>query len=399
MTQITFSAEYLGRRRGPIPYEAFAVQSVEAEDPEIAFRLTLDPEFTRNGSDRVDILLRTTVFGGIASSLEDQASARVVPRKMGKEEIYHEVRRIACGRLVMNVRFFSVGPDEPQTELFPETMDLRVYDPDVQIAPHEQESDHITWDYWSRDREVRGHYDLPSVPEATLSVYRPQVGYGYALEWRLPDQEPILDRQNLQNQRTRVFQVHQTPPAFAAVQQFLAALKKDVRTAFRARDPIPTWDDPRLGVYLYAFDESQGELVRKWHDSFHNDEFPERIVYGRDFIGTAFRSWYPCSYNGVAAAGQPLPSFHRVSEKRVKHLFACPLWRAEWTDQPAGAPIGQDPIDIAPVGVVAVVSEIAGIGLGYILSHEDAVRELHRRIARLWRQCQLDAGWVAPAVT
>ncbi len=91
LTQVTFSAEYLGRRQGPIPYEAFALQLPGAEDPEIAFRLTLDPELTRNGSEKVDILLRTTVFGGIASSLEDQESAGVVSRKRGKEEIYYEV--------------------------------------------------------------------------------------------------------------------------------------------------------------------------------------------------------------------------------------------------------------------------------------------------------------------
>ncbi len=215
----------------------------------------------------------------------------------------------------------------------------------------------------------------------------------------MPDQEPILDRQSLQNQRTRLFQVHETPPAFAATQQFVAALKEYVRTEFRATDRSTIWDDPSLGVHLYAFDESQGELVRMWHESFHNDPFPKRIVYGRDFIGTAFRSWYPCSYNGAAAAGQPFPSLDRVSEKRVKHLFACPLWHVEWTDQPPGAPIGQDPIDIAPVGVVAVVSEIADGGLGYILRHEDAFRELHRRIATLWRQCQVAAGWIAPPAT
>jgi uncharacterized membrane protein YeaQ/YmgE (transglycosylase-associated protein family) len=391
LTQVTFSAEYLGRRRGPIDYEVSAVPLPGAEDPEIVFLLKLDPEMTRNAGDKVDILLRTTVLGGIASSLEDQKFARVGPRTRGKEEIYYQAWRTACSRLVMNVRFFSFGPDEPQASLVPETMDLRVYDPDVRIEPYEQGSDHITWDFWSRDREVRSHYNLPSVPEATLSVYRPQIGYGYALEWKLPDQEPILERQSLQIQRKTLFQVDQSPTALAAAQRFLAALKEYVRSGFPARNPITAiWDDPGLGVYLYAFDESTGELVKKCQETFHTDQFPERIVYGRDLIGTAFRSWYPCSTPSPQAGSSP-PLFNRVSKERAKCLFAWPLWRAEWTNH--------DPIDIAPVGVVALVSDEEGSGLGYILRHADAIQELHPQIATLWYKCQLEAGWAAPAET
>lgn len=397
LTLIDFSAEYLGPRRGPIPYERSPDRRPDAEEPRIVFRLKLDPDLTRDGTGKVDILLRSKIFGGIASSREDQEYSRVGPRKKGREEIYHEVRRIACGRLVINVRFFSVGPEEPATERVPETMDLRVYDPDLQIAPYEQGSDHITWDFWSRDREARqGHYALPSVPEATLSVYRPQVHYGYALEWELPEHEPILEIESLRNQRIRLLRIQESPTAFAAVQGFLTALKEFVRVGLRTRDPNCDWNDQSLGVYLYAFDEGQGELIRRWQDSFYNDTFPETIAYGRDFIGTAFRSWYPCSYHRLAAAGQPLPLFDQISEERVTSLFACPLWRAEWRDQPADGSIVQDPIDIAPVGVLAVASGVEGSGLGYIASHEDAGKELHRQIVTLWRKCQLEAGWVAP---
>lgn len=408
LTLFKFSAEFLGPTRRSIPYERYEIKRnpPHTEEPRIGFRLKFQPNLGSGESGKVDIILRSTILGGIASSREDQEYSQVGPRKLGKEEIYHEVQR-ACGRLVVNIRFFAVASEAPElgTEasevseaqealrLVPERVDLRVYDPGVRIAPFEQGSDHITWDFWSSDRESKGIYDLPSVPEATLSVYRPQLHYGYALEWDLPDLEPIQERESLQNQRTRLLEIERNPTAFAAAQAFVAALKEYVRVGLRAEDPSPEWDDESLGVHLYAFDGGNGEMVRKWRDSFHGDLFPSRIAYGRDFIGTSFRSWYPHSYNGVVAAGDPLPFFDRIREEWVKYLFACPLWRSEWVNQVGDGSGRQEPLDIAPVGVVGIASGVAGSGLGSIISHEDARKGLHRQIVTLWRACQVRAGW------
>jgi hypothetical protein len=408
LTLFKFAAEFLGPTRRPIPYERYEIKRnpPHTEEPRIGFRLKFHPKLGSDESGKVDIILRSTILGGIASSREDQEYSQVGSRKIGKEEIYHEVQR-ACGRLVVNIRFFALarevaelGPEalelsegQEALELVPERVDLRVYDPGVRLAHYEQGSDHITWDYWSSDRESKGIYDLPSVPEATLSVYRPQLHYGYALEWDLRELEPIQERESLQNQRTRVLEIERNPKAFAVAQAFVVALKEYVRDGFRDGDPNPEWDDGSLGVHLYAFDGGKGEMVLKWRNSFHGDPFPDRIAYGRDLIGTSFRSWYPLSYNGVVAAGDPLPFFDRIRDEWVKYLFACPLWRAEWVNQAADGSVWQEPLDIAPVGVVGVTSGVSGSGLGYIVSHEDARKELHRQIVTLWRECQVRAGW------
>jgi Calcineurin-like phosphoesterase len=391
LTLVNFSAEYLGTDRRRIPFDRTVVRGQNVEETRIRFGLKFDPKLPAARNGKVDILLRSTIFGGVASSLEDQKYSGVADRRLGKEEVYHVVWR-ACGRLLVNVRFFS-----ETAELLPRTMDLRVYDARWKRDNYELNSDHITWDFWSSDRESENVFELPSVPQASLSVYRPQMEYGYAVEWDLPRLEPIEDRDSLLNQRTNLLRL-ETPEALGAVRAFVTALKKYVVEALQADYPQAKWNDSSLGVYLYAFDSESAEMVRKCMDSFHDDPFPERIGYGRDFIGTAFRSWYPLSFNRVTAGDDALPLFERMPES-VKYLFSCPLWRAESRYAADGEVAGHEPLDYAPVGVVAVASKVQGSGLGYIVDHDEATTKLNHRITELWYDCQVQSQWakrVAP---
>ena len=379
LTQVEFSAEYLGPNRRPIPYERFAELVPGGEVPRIGFKLKFSPPLGEEPGKKVDILLRSTIFGGIASSQEDQRYARVASRQMGKEEVYHVVAR-ACGRLVVNVRFFSNA-----AELVPDAVDLRVYDPSVRAAPSEEGSDHITWDYWSSDRESGTVFDLPSVPEATLSVYRPQPGHGYALEWDLPEFEAIADREALLNQRLWLLRLGDDPQALAAVGKFLGELKQYVQT----HAGLVGAADPRLGVHLYAFDPALAQMVSTQRDTFPSDTLPKRIAYGRDCIGTAFRSWFPLSFDRGEAQGH-LPLFDQMPDD-VNYLLAWPLWRADQSKSTGTTP---EPIDFAPVGVVALASGTAGGKLGQILGNEEKTTRLYQHIATQWRKCQGEAGWV-----
>jgi hypothetical protein len=390
LTLIDFSAEYLSGDRRRIPHDRTVVRGENVEETRIRFNLKFEPMLPAADNGKVDILLRSMIFGGVASSQEDQKYSGVAARRLGKEEIYHVVWR-ACKRLTVNVRFFSDTVD-----LVPRFMDLRVYDASGKNAGDELRSDHITWDYWSPVRESASVFQLPSVPGASLSVYRPQMGFGYALEWDLPKVEPIRDRDSLIIQRANLLRL-ETPEALRAIQEFVSALKAYLVSGRRAEAPHAKWDDPSLGVYIYAFDSERSQLVRKWKESFHDDAFPERIEYGRDFIGTAFRSWFPLSFKRVSATESDLPLFDRMPES-VECLFSCPLWRAEVRTEPATGLASQAPLDYAPVGVVGVASSITGSGLGYILDHEKATTMLNQQIVELWHKCQAQSGWSTQVV-
>ncbi len=345
LTKVDFSAKYLVPERRDIPHERFVENAPDARVPRIGYRLKFDPALQEGDADRVDVLfpLPEGRFGGFASSREDQAYAGVPAQRIGKEEFHHEVLR-ACGRLVINVRFFSDAAGS-----VPDRLDLRVYDPNSRPAPYEAASDHITWDFWSSGRESRSVYELPSVPEANMSVCRAADRLRIRGRWDLPGFEPFRERDSLLSQRTRLLHLEDDPEALRATIDFLGGLKTFLRQGLSDPMPLVRWDDPSLGVYLFAFDDHSAEMVRKRQDSFHADPFPRRVAWTR-----LHRHGLSLLVSAVIRSPRnlerPLPCSIKCSGPvNDPGNYAWPLWRAEWTGRVDGDQTFPEPIDIALV--------------------------------------------------
>lgn len=371
-----------------VSWESFVRRGEAPGDAAVVFRLRFSPALGPEESDAIDVLLHIIIFGACATSLEDQGHAGLSQDgRQGKEAIHYEAVR-ACGRAVLNLRFLARSGTEA-----PKGLALQVYAPHSTPTRHESDSDHLFWDYWSAAREPTSGLGIQSTPGAVLGVYRPQIGYGYALEWDLPRREPWRDAPALDYQRELLLRLDAARP-FTAVALFLQEIETYLKTRRPCAPCWTVWDDDTLGVYLFAFDAADHMLKRVGIKFHEGDDFPSEVAYGRDLIGTVFRQRHPLGayFNREYSGDDWL--FERIPHD-VQCLGAWPLWRVERTGPPERPE--SEPLDLAPVGVLALASRRRQSGLSYHIQTDNRDMRLRRKIISRWEACQIDAGWARPS--
>jgi len=350
------------------------------------------PRFTYNlhfspplGAEPLDIICQRRMMGVLASSLEDQKHREKSPEAPGFELLKQRITR-PVERLLINARFFVRPGWEPQN------LTLNVVAPDNHPADLERESGAVQWDYWDpaeNDRQTDLSYaPLPPIPEANVSVFRPQVNFTYTLKWELPAAEPIREVVTLNNLRRQLADLNGNQGLRERAADLLGRTVQAVYQAVSREAAQVAWKHDNVQAYLFCFDGATSHLVCKIKTAPDGDPLTLRTYgWGMDIIGTAFRRRQPVVYVKRAVEAGALLVANLPKDLAV--LIAMPLYAprpqapASAGDRPAQTP---DPHHDWPVAILALASYDADSALEFLAGNPVLANDLATRVAGSGRE-------------
>jgi 3',5'-cyclic AMP phosphodiesterase CpdA len=345
--------------------------------PRFNYKLVFEPPLAND--QEADVLCEFKAFGVLHTSSEAQQYAQVDKKYIGEEGIGLLVDR-ACERLLINLRFVA------RPEWVPAELSLAVRNTSDEPIDQERHSGHVNWDYWGPDRSNRLATDLPALAQASVSVYRPQMGHTYELNWKLRAQEPILNRPELLHLQGRLANIDQSAKHFKTAQKFCHDVLACVWEGLEAEAP-GVRNDPQMVVNLYAFDGA-ALLIRKASYGQTN-VLPEQIAWGQNVVGEAFRRRVPWGFSRLNLRSGADSLYNLPPAVQVVVAFPLPVApharratspQAGATPQPASGATTAD----WPAGVVALVSTSQGSALHSLAEHGERGLSLWENIRRLW---------------
>lgn len=333
---------------------------VKLERTKLCCTIQFEPPLRQD--DGTDVLARYSFKGVMDRSKEDQL--RLGKKEVGWDEFGQRILR-PTDQLIIQLKFSSSGKKEEMPA--PEDVFLEVRDQDGRSCSRETDNGHISFDYWSPKRiRQLGAKASVSIPEATLTVTKPQVNFTYVIKWQVPEHDIINSRNQVS--QARLYLLQSSPSENSKVNDLLIeAINLVEATIVELRTPLRTYGKPT--AYLYAFDDSTSEMVCRTSTAVGMDHFAsKRIAYGFDLIGTCFRRNKYLYYS----YGSSLPQqFRTLDSSLFNHLLAFPLAASH---------------DPSPIGVLAFVFAERHHPVLELISSLDLSEKLAERISERWKR-------------